>query len=219
MNARTIAAKLTKAYPTPHRLFGVKKSEYGGDEWARRRLAANILVSGSKDENAVAATEWIFANTSFEEMADARNHKRLFRLIADGIERPFNIRFAGRKTGYLLATMQRLVDEYGGKVPNDDAALRSFPGVAEHAAAVVRGLVFDEPTFGIDIHVRRIVKRMRLVKPTANDKTIARVFGDVKNPHKVSRAFVDFGKDVCGYTPSCNRCPFNKVGCDTKIVK
>jgi len=79
--------------------------------------------------------------------------------------------------------------------------------------------VFDEPTFGIDVHVRRIAKRMKLVKATANDRVIEKVFGKMDKPHLLSRAFVDFGKDVCGYTPSCNRCPFNKMGCDTSILK
>jgi endonuclease III len=218
MTPATIAKRLQEAYPLPHRLFGVKPNEYGSEEWKRRRLFANILVSGSKDENAVAAATWMCSTYTLAQLADTKQAKAIFREIANTIEMAWNIRFAGRKTGYVLQTARMLVEQHGGKVPSDEKALRAFPGVAEHAAAVVRGLVFGEDTFGVDVHVRRIAKRMRLVSETAKDDKIVKVFLKTPKPAHTSRAFVDFGKDICGFKPRCEKCPFKAHGCDTTIV-
>lgn len=218
MKAPAIAKRLQETYPLPHRLFGVKPNEYGSEEWKRRRLFANILVSGSKDENAVDAATWMCNTYTIEELADATKHKAIFRNIADTIEKRYRIRFAGRKAGYVLRTAQMLMEKHGGKVPQADKALRAFPGVAEHAAAVVRGLAFGEDTFGVDVHVRRIMKRMGLVLETADDAKMAKVFLALPKPAHTSRALVDFGKDICGYKPRCDVCPFKAQNCDTSIV-
>lgn len=218
MKAPTIAKRLQEAYPLPHRLFGVKPSEYGSEEWKRRRLFANILVSGSKDENAVSAATWMCDKYTIADLSNPKKHNAIFRDIANTIEKQHRIRFAGRKAGYVLRTAQMLVELHDGKVPREEKALRAFSGVAEHAAAVVRGLAFGEDTFGVDVHVRRIMKRMLLVLETADDAKMAKVFLDLPNPAHTSRALVDFGKDICGYQPHCGRCPFKAHGCDTSIV-
>ena len=219
MNPETVAKKLTKKYPLPVRKFGCTDKQYQTNEWVRRRLFANIIVGGSKDEYAVDGAEWLFKTYTFKYLADRANYKELRRAIADKLEQSYGIRFAGKKADYILNTAYVLKEEHKGKVPNDDTELRSFPGVGKHASAVVRGLAFGERTFGVDLHVRRIAKRLKLVPPDATDRAIEKVLGEVENSTHFSRALVDFGKDICSYHANCGSCLFKNNGCDRSILK
>lgn len=214
-----VAKTLTKAYPLPDRDFGCTPKQVGTNEWRRRRLFANIIVGGSKDEYAVDGATWLFETYKFSYLVDRANYKELRRAIADKLEQSYGIRFAGRKADYILQTAYALNEQHNGKVPNSEKALTAFPGVGKHAAAVVRGLAFGEETFGVDLHVRRIAKRLRLVPESASDTVIERTLGTVENSTHFSRALVDFGKDICGYRANCNACPFKNNGCNSRILK
>jgi endonuclease-3 len=218
-NVATVAKTLTKKYPLPVRNFGCKSKQHKTNEWIRRRLFANIIVGGSKDEYAVDGAEWLFRTYKFSYLADRANYKELRRAIADKLEQSYGIRFAGKKADYILNTAYALKEKYRGVVPKSEAELTAFPGVGKHAAAVVRGLAFGERTFGVDLHVRRIAKRLGLVPECATDNAIAKHLGTVENSTHFSRALVDFGKDICGYTANCGACPFKANGCNPRILK
>jgi len=219
LTANAVAKKLTQKYPLPVRKFGCTDKQYQTNEWVRRRLFANIIVSGSKDEYAVDGAEWLFSTYKFSYLANRDNYKELRRSIADKLEQSYDIRFAGKKADYILKTAYILKEKHGGKVPNDEAILVGFPGVGKHAAAVVQGLAFGERTFAVDLHVRRIAKRLGLVGPKATDRMIEKALGRVENSTHFSRALVDFGKETCSYYANCGNCPFKKNNCDKSILK
>ncbi|HXU66310.1 MAG TPA: endonuclease III, partial [Casimicrobiaceae bacterium] len=50
------------------------------------------------------------------------------------------------KAKNVIALSQRLLDEHGGKVPHDRAALEKLPGVGRKTANVVLNVAFGEPT-------------------------------------------------------------------------
>ena len=52
-----------------------------------------------------------------------------------------------------------MVDRYDGKVPNDFAALESFPGVGHKTASVVMSQAFGVPAFPVDTHIHRLLTR------------------------------------------------------------
>lgn len=217
MQTEEIAKRLIKTYTLPYRLFGCSKEQYGTNEWRRRRLFANIIVGGSRDEMAVKGAVRLFEVYTFDYIADRSNYAELRRSIADILEDECDIRYSGKKADYILNTAYALKEKHNGVVPDNFDDLIALPGVGRHAASVVLALAFDKQTFGVDLHVRRIAKRMGLVDEKATDRKIEKQLSEIKNAGHLSRAFVDFGKDVCKYNPQCKRCQFKNIGCNPKI--
>ena len=52
-----------------------------------------------------------------------------------------------------------LIEQYGGVVPHDRAALESLPGVGRKTANVVLNTAFGEPTIAVDTHIFRVGNR------------------------------------------------------------
>jgi len=221
LTIKTVEGFLTDKYPLPHRLFGVDESEYGSEEWKVRRLVANILVAGSREKMAIRATEWLFEQYSLEDLQrPVTGSDRRYRIMADTFENEFDLKFAGKKAANVLATLAFIQNHYDNHLPSDFEKLRALNGVGHHAASVVRALAFGLPSFGVDLHVRRIVKRTGLVDEKANDKAIEENFlREATNPGHLSRAFVQFGQEFCRYHPSCKRCPLAEQCPQKKEIK
>ena len=52
-----------------------------------------------------------------------------------------------------------LLEDYGGEVPQDRAALEALPGVGRKTANVVLNEAFGEPTIAVDTHIFRLGNR------------------------------------------------------------
>src|SRR5690554_5656709 len=66
------------------------------------------------------------------------------------------------KAKNIIGLAARLVQDYGGEVPNDRAALESLPGVGRKTANVVLSNAFGVPALAVDTHILRISKRLGL---------------------------------------------------------
>jgi endonuclease-3 len=118
------------------------------------------------------------------------------------------------KSKAILGLSQILVDRYDGKVPNDFAALESFPGVGHKTASVVMSQAFGVPAFAVDTHVHRLIYRWglssgRSVKQTERDAK--RLFPKDKWS-KLHLQIVFYGRDYCpakNFNP--NKCPITSV--------
>ena len=224
LSPQRVDRTLREQYPLPHRLFGLPEDKYGTNEWLIRRVVANIIVGGSREKSALDAVELIFVNFSFDELAFPRNeqYKRenRFHLLVTILEEN-DIKWARKKAAYVMKTCQKLKEEFGGIVPEDRDDLESLPGVGPHAASVIRGRGFGHYyEFPVDLHVRRIVKRMGLVQPKETDREIIKWFEHVsKNPAHLSRAFVEFGQKICRFHPSCKKCTFQNECPQKKWIK
>lgn len=113
------------------------------------------------------------------------------------------------KARNVIATCRMLVEQYGGAVPPDRAALEALPGVGRKTANVVLNTAFGQPTIAVDTHIFRLGNRTGL----APGKTVL----DVEN--KLLRVTpMEFMKDahhwlilhgryVCkARKPECSRC-------------
>jgi endonuclease-3 len=63
------------------------------------------------------------------------------------------------KAKNVIAAARRLVDVYGGQVPEDRVALESLPGVGRKTANVVLNVAFGHPTMAVDTHIFRVSNR------------------------------------------------------------
>jgi len=66
------------------------------------------------------------------------------------------------KAKNVIAACRLLVEQHGGVVPNDRAALEALPGVGRKTANVVLNTVFGEPAIAVDTHIFRVSNRTGL---------------------------------------------------------
>ncbi|HEX8606257.1 MAG TPA: endonuclease III [Pseudoduganella sp.] len=66
------------------------------------------------------------------------------------------------KAKNVMATCRILVEQYGGEVPHDRAALEALPGVGRKTANVVLNTAFGDPTIAVDTHIFRVSNRTNL---------------------------------------------------------
>jgi endonuclease-3 len=62
-----------------------------------------------------------------------------------------------------------VLEQYGGEVPLDRAALQGLPGVGRKTASVVLNELDVEPAIAVDTHVYRVAHRLRLSKGKTPD--------------------------------------------------
>jgi endonuclease III len=68
------------------------------------------------------------------------------------------------KAGNIIKACRILVEQHGGEVPRDRAALEALPGVGRKTANVILNTAFGEPTIAVDTHIFRVANRLGLVR-------------------------------------------------------
>lgn len=129
---------------------------------------------------------------------------RVTRLFKD-----FLLKNPEKKADNVFKAAIKLVDEYQGIIPSEKAQLKRFQGIGDHTASVIMALAFNKNEFGVDTHVRRVLKRIGTVDQKTNDKDIVK-YVSYYNPDRLgdlSRSIMEFGRDICKYSPRCNNCP------------
>ena len=136
--------------------------------------------------------------------------QRMLALGTAGVEA--HVRTIGlyrNKTRHLLETCRILIEQHGGEVPRDRAALEALPGVGRKTANVILNVAFGEPTLAVDTHVFRVSNRTGL----APGKTPIAV--EMKLLERVPANYLDdahhwlilHGRYVClARQPQCQRC-------------
>jgi endonuclease-3 len=123
------------------------------------------------------------------------------------------IRSAGfyhNKAKSIQGAARKLVEEFGGKVPQTLAELITLPGVARKTASVVLGVCFGKAEgVVVDTHVFRISRRLGLAKgdtPQKVEQNLMRILP----PSKwigFSHQIIQHGREVCdARKPRCERC-------------
>lgn len=79
-----------------------------------------------------------------------------------------SVSYPRNKANHLWGMANRLVNDYGGEVPEDYDALLSLPGVGRKTANVMASVIWNKPRMAVDTHVFRVSNRIGL---TANSKT------------------------------------------------
>jgi len=165
-------------------------------------LAAVLLSAQATDRSVNAATRRLFPV--------ARTPAAILALGVEGLE-PYlrTIGLYRSKAKHLIEACRMLVEDHGGEVPRDRAALERLPGVGRKTANVVLNTAFGEPTIAVDTHIFRVANRLKL----AAGKTPAAVAAGLMRA--VPPAFrqdahhwlILHGRYVCkARKPECWRC-------------
>lgn len=118
-------------------------------------LVAVVLSAQATDKGVNRATGPLFATVDTPEKMVALGEERLAAAIK-------TIGLYKTKAKNVISLSQRLIAEYGGKVPEDREALESLPGVGRKTANVVLNIAFGHPTIAVDTHVFRVGNRTGL---------------------------------------------------------
>ncbi|HWK61197.1 MAG TPA: endonuclease III [Eoetvoesiella sp.] len=113
------------------------------------------------------------------------------------------------KAKNVIQTCRILLEQYGGEVPDDRAALEALPGVGRKTANVVLNTAFGHPTIAVDTHIFRVANRTGL----ARGKTVLEVerklekFVPAQYRLDAHHWLILHGRYICvARTPKCPQC-------------
>jgi endonuclease-3 len=118
-------------------------------------LVAVVLSAQCTDERVNQVTPALFARAPTPEAMARLGARRILPLIR-------SCGLAPSKAKNLAALSRRLLEQHGGRVPDDEAALEALPGVGHKTASVVRSQAFGRPAFAVDTHIHRLSGRWGL---------------------------------------------------------
>ncbi|HEY4707769.1 MAG TPA: endonuclease III [Thermodesulfobacteriota bacterium] len=121
-----------------------------------------------------------------------------------------SINFYRSKAKNIKACCQRLVDEFGGKVPDTLEELTTLPGVGRKTANIVLGNAFGKDALAVDTHVKRVSQRLGLTDSDDPDKIEADLTAVIPSKRwtKTTHLFILHGRKTCkAINPDCEHCP------------
>ncbi|MGN0311342.1 MAG: endonuclease III [Lachnospiraceae bacterium] len=78
--------------------------------------------------------------------------------------------FYHNKAANIIACAKRLVEVYGGEVPDRMEDLLTLAGVGRKTANVILGNIYHKPSIVVDTHVKRISNRWKFTKESDPEK-------------------------------------------------
>ncbi len=165
-------------------------------------LVAVILSAQATDVGVNKATKVLFAHASTPEAIRDLGVQGLKPYIQ-------SIGLFNTKAENIVRTSQMLIEQHGGQVPEDRAALEALPGVGRKTANVILNTAFGHPTIAVDTHIFRVCNRTGLA-PGKNvrqveDKLERFVADEYK--HDAHHWLILHGRYVCvARTPRCGAC-------------
>jgi endonuclease III len=176
------------------------KDAEGGDPF--KILIGTILSHRTRDENTTRATENLFSRYKTPSEIASADPRVVRRLI-----RPSG--FYNMKTKNIIRASKQLVEEFGGKVPDNEEGLLRIHSVGRKTANCVLVYAFNKPAIPVDTHVHRISNRLGIVKTKKPEDTEAELVRTVPRRYwlEVNDLFVRFGQTTCKpIGPRCEDC-------------
>ncbi|NOZ55794.1 MAG: endonuclease III [Calditrichaeota bacterium] len=117
--------------------------------------------------------------------------------------------FFRNKAKALKGCCQKLIEEFGGQLPDTVEALASLPGVGRKTASIVLGNAMGKQTIAVDTHVKRVAQRLGFTssnKPEQIEKDLKELFPEDKWT-RATNLLVFHGRYTCkARKPNCLEC-------------
>jgi endonuclease III len=120
--------------------------------------------------------------------------------------------FFRAKTRSIIAASRKLVELFGGVVPNNIDDLVKLPGIGRKTANVILGVGFQVPGFAVDTHVKRLTNRLKIASSNDPVKIERQVCSIVPKEEwtGLSLRLILHGRRVCiARRPRCEECILN----------
>ena len=165
-------------------------------------LVAVVLSAQATDRSVNLATRKLFAVANTPAAIAALGEAGLVPFIQ-------TIGLFRTKAKNVARLAQILVEQHGGIVPNDRAALEALPGVGRKTANVVLNTAFGEPTIAVDTHIFRVANRTGLAPGGSVDEVERKLLKFVPEAFRkdAHHWLILHGRYVCkARSPECWRC-------------
>ena len=129
--------------------------------------------------------------------------------------------FYRNKAKNIIGAAQRIVKDFGGKIPNSMEDVLKLPGVARKTANIILFNAFNKTEgIAVDTHVRRLSQRLGLTKnkdPEKIEKDLMKLIP--KNEWgRFSYLLIDHGRAICdAKKPKCPECVLKSL-CPSKKI-
>jgi len=122
--------------------------------------------------------------------------------------------FFRSKAKNIIACCQRLVRDFGGKVPQTMEELTTLPGVGRKTANIILYNAYGIPGFAVDTHVARVTNRLGLVGTEDPDRIEAQMCRILRREDwgQATHLFIFHGRRTCAARqPGCPQCPLRSL--------
>ena len=117
--------------------------------------------------------------------------------------------FYKSKAESIVGMAQKILNDFGGEVPDNIEDLTTLPGVGRKTANLIVGDVYGKAAIVVDTHCIRITNRLGLVKekdPKKIELALKKIIPAEEGSDFCHR-IVLFGRDVCSARkPKCDEC-------------
>ncbi|WP_447860730.1 endonuclease III domain-containing protein [Nitrospira calida] len=185
-------------------VVGVVAKESGRDPF--RILISCLLSLRTKDRTTAEASARLFAL--------AADPATMLELPRQRIERTiYPVGFYRTKAKQIHEICRRLLDRYGGRVPDSIDELLTLPGVGRKTANLVVTVGYQKPGICVDVHVHRISNRWGYVRTNTPEQTEEALRKKLPRRYWITYndLLVPFGQNLClPVSPYCSRCKLTR---------
>lgn len=180
-------------------------TEFGRDPFLI--LINAILSPRTKDSTSLSASRRLFQL--------AKTPKDMLRLTVKKIEKViYPVGFYRQKARYVYKASQLIIEDFQGKVPNNQKDLMCLPGVGRKVANLILGEAFGIPAICVDTHVQTISNRLGLVHtktPYNTEKELQKIMPQ-KDWIEYNTLLVKWGQNICTpILPFCSKCAISHL--------
>ena len=198
-SARSIYRILTKEYPDA-------KCELDFNS-PLELLVATVLSAQCTDIRVNAVTPVLFNRFPTLETLAAAKLSEVEKII-------YSTGFFRSKAKNIKELANKILNDFGGEVPNDLAKLITLPGVGRKTANVVLGNAFGIPGLTVDTHFGRLSRRFgwsTATDPVKVENDVAKLIPE-KEWTLLSHKLIWHGRRIChSRKPECGICPLAKL--------
>ncbi|HEX6331026.1 MAG TPA: endonuclease III [Actinomycetota bacterium] len=177
-------------------------------------LVATVLSAQCTDEKVNEVTA-----TLFRKYRSAEDYLRVPEDELKADIKPTG--FFNQKAAAIRGACHRIVEEYGGQVPDTMEDLVTLRGVARKTANIVLGNAFDTVEgIAVDTHVKRLANRLGFSAQPDPDKIERDLMALLPRERwfPFTYVLIDHGRAVCiARRPRCERCVVNHL-CPSSLV-
>ena len=181
-------------------VLGVVARESNRDPF--RILISCLLSLRTKDKTTREASARLFAL--------AHQPATMLTLPLRKIERAiYPVGFYRTKAKSIHTICRRLLDVYGGRVPDSIEELVTLSGVGRKTANLVMTVGYSRPGICVDIHVHRISNRWGYVRTKTPEETEQALRRKLPTQHWITfnDLLVPYGQNLCQpVSPFCSKC-------------
>ena len=171
-------------------------------------LVAVMLSAQCTDKRVNLITPALFeAYPTIADLADS-NAENVLKYIR-------SVSYPNSKAEHLVQMAKRVLEVYGGKIPDTREELQTLAGVGRKTANVVLAVWWNQPTMAVDTHIFRVAERIGLTtkakNPLDSEQQLIKYIPENIIP-KAHHWLLLHGRYTCqARVPKCDKCGLQDI--------